>query len=184
MSTGFKMRWTIWCVTRQTFFHFRCIYTPQHSITAWWNFLFCSQFECCGYNDYNDYKNNTILILPLTCCKSFKHNDVNHICPVENCHKIGCKEAFLNILKRNRSIIIGVVVVFALIEVSEINWQKLLQYSVLYLLTLFSFVTLSSSALSSHAFYSPEKTEPRTIDTRFNWFYRTKLERKPKIARK
>ncbi|XP_055296812.1 CD63 antigen-like isoform X2 [Sitodiplosis mosellana] len=83
------------------------------------------EFECCGYRNYNDYKNDTNLILPSTCCKGHE-NDHKYNCPEKDAYKKGCKQAFLDFLENYRAIIIGVVVGFALIELVGIVFSCVL----------------------------------------------------------
>lgn len=90
--------------------------------------FFLSQFECCGYEDYKEYLPNvdsTIPTLPLSCCKeqtivpSSDDSPNQYTCDLENVSKIGCKEAFMDWLKKYCFIIIGVVVGFAVIQVRQ-----------------------------------------------------------------
>ncbi|XP_055306682.1 23 kDa integral membrane protein-like [Sitodiplosis mosellana] len=82
-------------------------------------------FECCGYIDYTEYRNNTNLILPSTCCKGHE-KDHKYMCPVKDAYMKGCKQAFSQFLKQNRGIIIGVLCGFALFQIIGIVFSCVL----------------------------------------------------------
>ncbi|XP_056625772.1 tetraspanin 34a [Triplophysa dalaica] len=106
-------------------------YGEEESFTAVWNNTM-NELNCCGYYNYSDFTAsqfvNKTSLYPETCClTNVTTCDENS---VQNLPRLGCFQAFVNLIEENAVLLAGVAIGIAALEIAAMTVSMILYRNV------------------------------------------------------